>query len=70
LPHADGAPSGVGLPQEIADEYAVMRFAQLIAEAGLRATIDRALAHGGGNGGCMALPQYADRLRNAFPEAP
>jgi len=61
------APSGVALPQGIADEYAVMRFAELIVERALHSTVNRALESGGGNGGCLALQQLADSIRLAFP---
>lgn len=63
------APSGVGLPQAIADEYAVMRFAELVVERDLHLAIDRALESGGGNGGCTALQQLADSIKRAFPLA-
>lgn len=61
------APSGVGLPQTMAGEYAVMRFAELIAERKLHSAIDCALEYGGGNGDCVALQQLADSIKYAFP---
>lgn len=56
-------PSGVGVPQAVADEYAVMRVAELLRDGGLAAAVDRALVRHAGNGGCEALAQHAATLR-------
>jgi hypothetical protein len=62
-----GGPSGVGVPQHIADAYAVMRFAELVDRHELGRAIDRALELGRGNVGCDSLQRHAGLLRMAFP---
>ena len=59
-PH--GGPSGVGIPQDIADAYVVMRLAELVCEQRTRAVIEAAVANCGGNGGCLALEKLASAL--------
>lgn len=54
--------SGVGIPLAIADEFAVMRFAQLLEEGQLDGVIKRAIEKWSGNGGCIALSELGDRL--------
>jgi hypothetical protein len=56
-------PAGVAVPQDVMDEYVVMRFAQLLRERRVGPIVDRALARHAGNGGCHALVELADRLR-------
>lgn len=56
------AASGVQICHEIADEFAVMRVAELLATGTLAATVDRALAKWAGNLGCRALESQLDRL--------
>jgi hypothetical protein len=60
------APSGVALPQEVADEYVLLRLAELVAAGRAAAALDRALERHGGNGGAAALAQLAPRLRVAL----
>lgn len=60
--HATGA-SGVALPQTVADEYVVMRMAEMLNEGCVVAAIDQALAKYRGNGGCLALAEHAEILR-------
>ena len=55
-------PSGVGIRQEIADAYVVMRLAELVCEQRLRAVVESAVTDHGGNGGCQALQQLAGAL--------
>jgi hypothetical protein len=50
----DGA-SGVGVRQEIADAYVVMRLAELVCEQRIGAVVESAVANYSGNGGCLAL---------------
>ena len=52
-------PGGVSLPQEVADEYVVMRVAELVGEGLLPAAVARALARHAGNFGCAALRKLA-----------
>ena len=57
-------PGGVGIQQPVIDEYVVMRFAELVRDGLLQATVDRALSGHSGNGGCGALQQYAPTIRH------
>jgi hypothetical protein len=65
---AFGLPGGVSLRQKVADEYVVMRMAELVATGEAGAVIDRALASHGANAGCQALVQHAPSLRAALPK--
>ena len=56
-------PGGVGVLQDVMDEYVVMRFAELVRERQVQAAVDRALARHTDNGGCVALTTLADRLK-------
>jgi len=47
--------SGVGIRQEIADAYVVMRLAELVAEQRIGTVVESAVATFGGNGGCLAF---------------
>ena len=58
----DGAASGVGVQQEIADAYVVMRLAELVCEQRIGAVVESAVANLGGNGGCLALQKLATAL--------
>ena len=63
------SPGGVCLPEVVADEYVLMRLAELIHEGAAVAALDRAVAsHGGpdGNGGAWALSELASALRIAL----
>ena len=57
-----GEASGVGIQQEIADAYAVMRLAELVCEQRIRAVVESAVTNFGGNGGCLALEKLAVAL--------
>jgi hypothetical protein len=58
--------SGVGIAEEVMDEFVMMRLAQMI-EAGLVGdAIDRAVARGGGNFGCEALAKSGEKLKLAL----
>ncbi len=59
-PH--GGASGVGIRQEIADAYVVMRLAELVCEQRIGAVVESAVANFGGNGGCLALQKLAAAL--------
>jgi hypothetical protein len=63
---AFGRPSGVSVRQKVADEYVVMRMAELVATGEFSAAVDRALANHGGNKGCQALKEHASSLRAAL----
>jgi len=56
------ATSGVGIRQDTADAYVVMRLAELVAEQRIAATIQSAVATFVGNGGCLALERLSARL--------
>jgi hypothetical protein len=62
---AFGRPSGVSVRQKVADEYVVMRMAELVASGELIGAMDSALAKHGGNSGCRALVEHAQALRAA-----
>ena len=55
--------SGVALPQRVADEYVVMRMAEMLDEGCVVAAIEQALEKYRGNGGCRALADHAEILR-------
>jgi hypothetical protein len=57
-----GGASGVGIRQEIADAYVVMRLAELICEQRVRSVVESAVINFGGNGGCLALQKLAAAL--------
>jgi len=52
-------PSGVGIRQEIADAYVVMRLAELVCEQRICSVVEFAVASFCGNGGCLALQKLA-----------
>jgi hypothetical protein len=60
--------SGVSVPQEVADEYVVMRLAQMIKDNSYIAAIDRALDPDGRGDkfGSRILAQYAERLKQSL----
>ena len=62
-PSQGNGASGVALPQAVADEYVVMRLAEILHEGGVNDAIERALAKYRGNGGCYALAEHAAVLR-------
>ncbi len=57
-----GEASGVGIQQEIADAYVVMRLAELVCEQRIGAVVESAVTNFGGNGGCLALKKLAGAL--------
>jgi hypothetical protein len=65
---AFGRPSGVSLRQKVADEYVVMRLAELVATGELGAAMDRALATHAENSGCRVLIELAPSLRTALAQ--
>jgi hypothetical protein len=66
----DLSPSGVALPQAVADEYVLLRLAELLAAGTAVATLDRALERHAGNGGAVALGELAPLLRRVLGEVP
>jgi len=56
------AASGVALPHDVADEFVVMRLAQMLDEGCLTDAVARAVGKWRGNGGCHALIEYAGVL--------
>jgi hypothetical protein len=60
--------SGVQIPEPLADEFAVMRFAELVRIGQASEAMDRALAKWQGNDGCAALEEFAERLKRAVRE--
>ncbi|WP_066262392.1 hypothetical protein [Hydrogenophaga flava] len=61
--------SGVQIAESIADEFAVMRFAELVASGEVEAVIARALSSWKGNTGCHALEQVAPQLARIAPRS-
>jgi hypothetical protein len=63
LSHDDAAArvgaSGVGIRQEVADAYVVMRLAELVCEQRIGSVVESAVADFSGNGGCLALQKLA-----------
>jgi hypothetical protein len=55
--------SGVQIAEPLADEFAVMRFAELLRLGQASAAIDRALQNWSGNFGCAALEELAPHSR-------
>jgi hypothetical protein len=60
---AEAHPSGVAVPLEIADEFAVMRVAQLIEAHQLADIVSRTIEKWQGNGGCQALTAFGEQLK-------
>ena len=60
--------SGVQIPEHVADQFAVMRFAELLKLGKAQAAVDEALAQWSGNFGCVALEELAPVIRR-FCEA-
>lgn len=60
--------SGVRLPEEVMDEFVVMRLAELLLDGKIGAAIDRAVDPNGrgGNFGGTVLQNNADRLKAAL----
>lgn len=54
--------SGVGIRQEVADAYVVMRLAELVCEQRIGPVVESAVADFSGNGGCLALRELAAAL--------
>jgi len=54
--------SGVQITEEIADEFAVMRVAELLAMGELSGAVQRALSKWSGNFGCHALERHSEHL--------
>ena len=54
--------SGVMISESVLDEFVVMRLAQMIEERKAPEAINRAISKWSGNGGCVALNNYAARL--------
>jgi hypothetical protein len=55
------------LPQDIADDYVVMRFAQLVQRRELQAVIERSVERWMGNFGGAALYELQDHLLTLIP---
>lgn len=62
-------PSGVAVPLQVADEFVVMRVAQLIESRQLTDVVTRTVEKWEGNGGCCALTQLGARLKQLDSEA-
>jgi hypothetical protein len=62
----DAAPSGLGLRQEVVDEYVAMRLAEMVRERLLAGAVERALDKHGGNFGCSALRELRPVILAAF----
>ncbi len=64
------SPSGVALPQAVADEYLVMRLAELVEDGTAAAAVDPTVARQSGNGGAAVLARLAPVLRAALAGLP
>ena len=62
--------SGVALDEQHADEFAVMRFAELVQEGKLQVTIERALQEWGSNFGASSLREIGSALVKACATLP
>lgn len=62
--------SGVSLPEEVMDEFVVMRLAELIANGTVGAAIDRAIDPNGrgGNFGGMILQENGETLKRILSQ--
>ena len=60
--------SGVQIPESIADQFAVMRFAELLKAGRASLVAEQALSQWGGNFGCAALEQLAPVIRKFSAE--
>jgi hypothetical protein len=56
-PAPDSRPSGVALPQEVADAYVMLRLAQLVREGRVATAAAEGLERGGGNFGAKDLTE-------------
>ena len=61
--NGESRPSGVALPFEVADEFVIMRIAQIMDARQLTSVINRTIKKWEGNGGCRALTQLSERLK-------
>jgi hypothetical protein len=59
-------PSGLAIPEQIADEFVVMRLAELIAEGRAETAIRQAVRRHRGNVGCWELTANSVPLRAAL----
>lgn len=66
----NAAASGVQIPEPVADEFAAMRFAEILASGRAVDVIERTLRHWGGNFGCVALERLATQLRQLASDDP
>ena len=57
--------SGVGISEEVMDEFVVMRLAEMVNENLAEEAINRAVAHGGNFGGAL-LAKNAEKLKAAI----
>jgi hypothetical protein len=55
--------SGVGIPEEVMDEFVMMRLAQIVEEGLVDGVIARAVARSSGNFGCAALMKKSEQLK-------
>ena len=60
--------SGVQIPEALADQFALMRLAELLKLGQASVVLERALAEHGGNAGSTALAELAPVLRSFFKE--
>lgn len=60
--------SGVQIDEAIADQFAVMRFAELLKSSAASSAIEQAVAQWGGNYGCAALKALAPQIHSFCKE--
>ena len=68
--HGINEASGVALDEQHADEFAVMRFAELIKKGLISSTIERAQQRWGGNFGASSLHELGDLITKACAALP
>jgi hypothetical protein len=68
--HGVAEASGVALNEQHADEFAVMRFAELVCKGKLKATIERAIEQWGSNFGASSLRELGNALLEACETLP
>ena len=61
-------PSGVAIPEDVLDDFVVMRLAKLYAEGAAGSKIERAMQRHAGNGGCAALVAHGSALLGALDQ--
>ena len=54
--------SGVQIPEHVADQFAILRFAEILKSGKVSSVVEQTLAQWAGNFGCIALEELAPSL--------